>query len=210
MVFTTAQEDFVTRLTVNNIKLDQVHVSKILGVWVSQDLSWDKNTTEMCKRAYSRVSMLTKLKYVGVPIEDLIEIFVLFIRSTLEYCAVAFHSSLTVYQVTDIERVQKTCLKIILGESHVSYTAALEMCNLQTLHDRSLRLKEKRCLDFAVKCLKHPVNKGLFTLNRNLDKDGNKVRSREVFQVNFARTETYRKSAIPFCQRKLNDHLKVK
>ena len=206
MVFSRAQEDFVTRLTVNNTKLDQVHVSKILGVWVSQDLSWDKNTTEMCKRAYSRVSMLTKLKYVGVPIEDLIEIFVLFIRSTLEYCAVAFHSSLTVDQATDIERVQKTCLKIILGESYVSYTAALEMCNLQTLHDR----REKRCLDFAVKCLKHPVNKGLFPLNRNLDKDGNKVRSREVFQVNFARTETYRKSAIPFCQTKLNDNLKVK
>ena len=94
MIFSRAKEDFVTRLTVNNTKLDQVHVSKILGVWVSQDLSWDKNTTEMCKRAYSRVSMLTKLKYVGVPIEDLIEIFVLFIRSTLEYCAVAFHSRL--------------------------------------------------------------------------------------------------------------------
>ena len=206
MIFSRAKEDFVTRLTVNNIKLDQVHVSKILGVWVSQDLSWDKNTTEMCKRAYSRVSMLTKLKYVWVPIEYLIEIFVLFIRSTLEYCAVAFHSSLTVDQATDIERVQKTCLKIILGDSYVSYTAALEMCNLQTLHDR----REKRCLDFAVKCLKHPVNKGLFPLNRNHDKDGNKVRSREVFQVNFARTETDRKSAIPFCQRKLNDHLKVK
>ena len=109
-------------------------------------------------------------------------------------------------QATHIECVQNTCLKIILGDSYVSYTAALEMCNLQTLHDR----REKRCLDFAVKCLKHPVNKGLFPFNRNLDKDGNKVRSREVFQINFARTETYRKSAIPFCQRKLNNHLKVK
>ena len=39
MVFTRAQEDFVTRLS----------VTKILGIWVSQDLSWDKNTIEMCK-----------------------------------------------------------------------------------------------------------------------------------------------------------------
>jgi hypothetical protein len=50
--------------------------------------------------------------------------------------------------------VQKTFLRIILGDSYVSYTAALEMCGLQTLHDR----REKRCLDFAVKCTKHPVN----------------------------------------------------
>ena len=189
MIFTRAQEDFVTRLTVNGCKLDQVPVTKILDVWVSQDLSWGKNTSEMCRKAYSRVSMLTKLKYVGVSEEDLIEIFVLFIRSVLEYCAVAFHSSLTVEQATDIERVQKTCLRIILGDSYVSYIAALEMCGLQTLHDR----REKRCLDFAVKCTKHPVNKRLFPLNRNLDNNVNNVRSREM-------------SAIPFCQRKLNYH----
>ena len=40
--------------------------------------------------------------------EDLINIFVLFIRSVLEYCPVAFHCSLTVDEATDIERVQKT------------------------------------------------------------------------------------------------------
>ena len=130
MVFTRAQEDFVTRLTVNSCKLDQIPVTKILGVWISQDLGWEKNTTEMCKKAYARISMLTELKYVGVPTEDLIEIFILFIRSVLEYCSVAFHSSLTVEQATDIERVQKTCLKVILGDNYISYSAALEMCGL--------------------------------------------------------------------------------
>ena len=135
MVFSRAQEEFVTRLTLNNCKLDQIPVTKILGIWLSQDLSWDKNTKEMCKRAYSRVSMLTKLKYVGVSTEDLIDVYTLFIRSVTEYCAVAFHSTLTVEQATDIERIQKTCLKVILGESYVSYSAALEMCCWQTLHN---------------------------------------------------------------------------
>ena len=97
------------------------------------------------KRNVQRMSMLTKLRYVGVTIEDLIDIYVLFIRSVTEYCATAFHSSLTVEQATDIERIQKTSLKIILGDSYVSYEAALEMTGLQTLHDR----REKRCLDFA-------------------------------------------------------------
>ena len=205
MVFSRAQEEFVTRLTLNNCKLDQIPVTKILGIWVSQDLSWDKNTKEMCKRAYSRVSMLTKLKYVGVSTEDLIDVYTLFIRSVTEYCAVAFHSTLTVEQATDIERIQKTCLKVILGESYVSYSAALEMCGLQTLHDR----REKRCLDFAVKCVKHPLNQRLFPLNKNLENTNNEVRNRETFQVNFARTEKYRMSAIPYCQRKLNEYFKT-
>ena len=202
MVFSRAKEDFATRLTVNNCKLDRIAVTKILGVWISEDLIWDRNTKEMCRRAYSRLSMLTKLRYVGVDIEDLIDIYVLFIRSITEYCSTAFHSSLTVEQATDIERIQKTSLKIILGDSFVSYEAALEMTGLQTLHDR----REKRCLDFASKCLKHPVNKRMFPLNKNLEADRMDVRNREKFEVNFAHTEKYRMSAIPFCQRKLNTH----
>ena len=151
--------------------------------------------------------MLTKLKYVGV--EDLLDIFILFIRSVIEYCAVAFHSSLTIEQETDIERIQKTCLKIILDDNYVSYSAALEMTGLETLNNR----RESRCLDFALKCLKHPINNRLFPLNSNLDAKGNIVRNRgksskEKYSVNWARTEKYRRSAIPFCQRKLNSHLK--
>lgn len=113
---------------------------------------------------------------------------------------------LTVEQATDIERVQKTCLKVILGDSYVSYSAALEMCGLQTLHDR----REARCLDFAVKCVKHPLNKRIFPFNSNLGKEENTIRNRELFEVNFARTEQYRKSAIPFCQRKLNSYFQSK
>ena len=205
MVFTRAQEDFVTRLTVNNCKLNQIPVTKLLGVWISQDLSWERNTTEMCRRAYSRMSMITKLKYVGVSVQDLIEVYVLFIRSVLEYCAVAFHSSLTVQQATDIERVQKTCLKVILGDKYTTYSEALVECGLQTLHDR----REVRCLNFALKSMKHPINRRIFPLNKNLGKEGNLVRNREVVEVNFARTESYRKSAVPFCQRMLNSHFEL-
>ena len=71
--------------------------------------------------------------------------WVLTIRSLVEYCAVVWHSSLTEEQINSIERVQKTCLRVILGENYVSYGAALEMCNLKTLFQR----REDRCLSFA-------------------------------------------------------------
>ena len=149
------------------------------------------------------MTMLTKLKYAGVSIEDLLEIYSLFIRSTAEYCAVAFHPSLTVAQATDIERIQKVSLKIILADNYIDYGAALEMTGLQTLHNR----REKPCLDFAKKCLKHPRHKKLFPTNSTL-KDSTNIRNREPFTVNFARTERYKKSSIPYCQRLLNKNFK--
>ena len=199
MVFTRSQEDFATRLSVNHQNIEQLPATKILGLWITEDLKWERNTKEICRKAYSRIALITKLKYVGVNIEDLVDIYKLMIRSLTEYCSVAFHSSLTLGQATDLERIQKTCLKVILGENYISYQAALEMTGLQTLHDR----REDRCLNFALKALKHPRNYQMFPRNENNCKQ---IRNQELFKVNFARTEQYRKSAIPFCQRKLNVH----
>ena len=148
--------------------------------------------------------MLTKLKYVGVSTEDLIEIYILFIRIIAEYCSVVFHSSLTMGQANDLERIQKTSLKVILGDNYINYSAALEMCGLDSLFQR----REKRCLDFALKCSRHPINQRLFPLNTRNDRGH--LRKTEKFAVNFARTESYRKSAIPFCQRKLNEYYQLR
>ena len=161
LIFSRTQDKFTTRLKVNNQLIDQIPVTQLLGVWISEDLSWSKNTKELCRKAYSRMTMLTKLKYVGVKIEDLLDIYILFIRSVVEYCSVAFHSSLTQEQASDIERIQKTSLRVILGDTYIDYSAALEMCGLDTLYQR----REKRCLDFALKCAKHPRNSRLFPLN---------------------------------------------
>ena len=74
MIFSRTKTDFSTRLTVNNVYLERVNVAKILGIWVSEDMLWTTNCKEICKKAYSRLSMITKLKYAGVSTEDLIEL----------------------------------------------------------------------------------------------------------------------------------------
>ena len=62
MVFSRSQEEFATRLALNSKILEQKTVSKILGVWIDEDAGcWQKNTTQLCKSAYSRFSMLSKL-----------------------------------------------------------------------------------------------------------------------------------------------------
>ena len=118
LVFTRTKDKFITRLSMNNIVMDRTPFIKILGVWISDDLSWDKNCQEICKKAYARLGMITKLKYVGVSRQDLVDIYILFIRSVIEYCSVSFHSSLTQDQTNKLEKIQKICLKVILGENY--------------------------------------------------------------------------------------------
>ena len=164
------------------------------------------NTQEILKKGYSRVSFLSKLKYAGVSTEDLLELYQLFIRSCAEYCAVAFHSSLTDAEVRSLERLQSTCLKIILQESYVSYASALEMTGLDTLYDRRV----ERCLKFGLKSIRHPHNSRFFPLNPNLHDNHNDPLWRGKFYVNWDRTEDYRMSTIPYCQWLLNDHFSMK
>ena len=201
MVISRSETNISTRLKVNNTNLEQISVTKLLGVWINDNLSWSRNCKEITKKAYSRLSLITKLKYVGVGIDDLIDVYKLFIRSCMEYCSVAFHSSLTINQSEKLERIQKTCLKVILGEMYCSYDSALEMCGLETLAKR----REAKCLNFSLKCLKNEKLKKIFPLKPKSEQG---VRKNKRFVVNFAKTSTYKKSAIPYCQRLLNKHLK--
>ena len=134
---------------------------KLLGVWIHQDFGWDTNTTQICMENYSRVQMLSKLKYAGIKRENLLQIYKLFIRSIPAHCSVAFHSSLTQKQSNKIEVIQATCLKIILGSDYIDYDSALKLCSLSTLYQR----RERRLLNFAVKCAKDKVDTHVFPVN---------------------------------------------
>ena len=131
-----SQADFNPRLTSEGNNLEQIHQVQLLGVVLTDDLKWEANTQDICKRAFARISMITKLKYVRVSTQDLIDVYILFVRSLLEYCSVVWHSSLTLEQSSNIERVQRTALKVILGESYSDYPTALNQCGIETLNDR--------------------------------------------------------------------------
>ena len=158
MVFSRSNTEFATRLSLNKQTLERVEEVKLLGVWITTFLDWAKNTKELCKKAYARLTLITKLRYVGTSRQDLLDVYKLYIRSILEYCGVVWHSSRTVNQSKDIENVQKLCLKIILGEDYSGYQQALELTDLDRLDDR----RQGRCLKFGLKSLLHrelfPVN----------------------------------------------------
>ena len=144
------------------------------------------------------MSLLSKLKYVGVGIDDLVEIYCLFIRSLLDYCSVAFHSSLTQKDIRQLENIQSTALRILLQNNYVSSSAAREMTGLSLLSDR----RQARCDTFSKRCLSHPKHRNMFPLNEQYVQ--HTLRSREKFKVNFSHTLNHQNSPLEFCKRRLN------
>ena len=82
MVFT--RESFATRLTLNGNLLERKNSIKLLGMILQEDGGWEENTRDLCKKAYARIILLTKLKYSGTSIEDLVHVYKMYIRSRLE------------------------------------------------------------------------------------------------------------------------------
>ena len=76
MVFSRSSSELATRLSLKSQTLNQIEEEKLLGLWVTTWLVWSKNTDEICKSAYARMTMITKLKYVGTPLHDLIDIYI--------------------------------------------------------------------------------------------------------------------------------------
>ena len=163
---------------------------------VDDSLSWQANTNYIVRQAYKRMTILQNLYKFSVPLEDLVLIYILYIRSVVENSAVVWHSSLTKGQALEIERVQKVALRIILKHDYLNYENALKITSLPTLSDRRVHL----CKTFAKKCIRNPKTSDMFPLNRQ---DYN-TRNPEKYQVTFANTSRLAKSSIPYMQRLLN------
>jgi hypothetical protein len=46
MIFTRTQTSFATRLRINNSRIDKVEETKVVGVWLTSNMKWEKNTRE--------------------------------------------------------------------------------------------------------------------------------------------------------------------
>ena len=103
------------------------------------------------RKANARMELLRKVSSFGAPIKDLKIIYFIFVRSQLEKSSEVWHSSLTDENTKDLERVQKTALKIMLRQNYNGYKNALIMLNMKSLSER----RENLCLNFAIKCTKN-------------------------------------------------------
>merc|ERR1711867_71515 len=104
----------------------------LLGTFITDQLSWDRNTEELVKKGYRRMQLLNAVAAFTKNRMDLKNIYLTFIRSIVEQSAVVWHSSLTMKNRKDIERIQKIAVRIIMGQKYTNYNDSLNELNLQT------------------------------------------------------------------------------
>ena len=90
--------------------LEQSETVKLLGVQIQQDLKWDTHINTILQRANGRFHMLRVLKSHGLPVEDLITIYIGFLRPLLEYAVPVWNGAITNQQKDQLEKYKSVSL----------------------------------------------------------------------------------------------------
>ena len=163
---------------------------------VNNTLTWDANTQNLVQRANPR--LLHKLVTFSVPVEDLTNIYILYIRPIVEQSCQVWHSSLTLENVQDLERIKEKYPKIILQEDYQNYSNALHLTGVKPLFE----WRNELSIRFTKACVKNDQMKSMVPPNST--SYGVKTRNRENFEVVKCKTKRFQDSAIPFMQNLLN------
>ena len=142
-------------LTVGGSVIERVVTYKLLGVYISEDLSWNVHIEHIVKKANKRLYTLRALKKSGLTIKQLVQVYCSIVRSVLEY-ACSVWAALPKYLDDAVESVQKRALRIFLPNCH--YDEALIQYDITALSQR----REEACINFIKgDCLSSPVLKPL-------------------------------------------------
>ena len=201
----TKNKQFFSDIVLKEEKLKTVNQTKLLGTIITDELKWDENTKYIIRKANQKMRMLHKFSKFTKNKSHIMHIFKSQVRSVLEYCSTVWHSSLTRSDSKDIERIQKAAVKIIMGKNYEGYSKSLKFLNLDSLYER----RENGALKFAKKSVMNEKFSSFFPKNP----EGHIMRTRfsDRYKVNKANTERYRRSAVPYLQRLLNqDHQRQK
>ena len=114
-------KQFTTEVRLKGKPLEIVEEVKLLGVIITNDLRWDKNTSYLVKKANKKMRMLHIASKFTRNREHLKQIYKTFIRSNLEFSSNVWHSSLTKENRQDLERVQKAALRVTLRGDYLNY-----------------------------------------------------------------------------------------
>ena len=182
-------------------QLEYISETKLVGVVISRDLRWQKNTDYICQKARAKLWILRRLLKVDLDIHQLYDVYCKEIRSILEMAVPVWHAGLTKQQSKEIENVQKAAMKIILQGKYANYQLACSTFLAQTLEERRLQL----CNKFASKNLKSDIP--FFSSMKPNVHTRQKSDLVKEFKCN---TKRYQKSSLPFLASLLNSNNRKK
>ena len=158
-----------------------------------------KTVDEKCKSARRSLWTIVRLREAGFPVDKLVHVYTLNIRSILEYIIVAILPLLTLNQLNQLESIQRKATSIILRNYDMSYEERLKYCKLQSLRKRW----ETLFLKFAHKTVQSERFQNWIKPNSSVHQMS--LRKNTTFHLPICRTERYRKSTINTIIRAVNE-----
>jgi hypothetical protein len=108
----------------NNTIINQVTEHKHLGLDISNDGSWQKQIDLITKKAFIRVNILRKFKFI-LNRKTLEKIYLTFIGPILEYADVVWDNK-TLFLINKLENVQIEAARIVTGGTRLVSTIFVE------------------------------------------------------------------------------------
>ena len=177
-----------------------VEEQKILGTIFRSDMKTISNTEYICKKAYTRMWILRRLKTLGCPIPELLDV----LRQQILSICVAYWGPMIVKEERNmLERVLKTGLHIIYQERYITFPQILKLANMRSLKTRRVDLKTS----FSKKAFRDEKFKGWFSESEDRTA-GARTRGRPIPRLKpvACRTQRYKRSSLPLMTKLLSWH----
>ncbi len=190
-----------------NETIPHVTVSKLLGVLVNTKPDWNDHVKFVYGKACRKLFILRKLKCFGFSKSRLTKLYILHIRSVLEYCGVLWTQSITKVQCKILVGVEKRALSIITGiyVCNKNYLRVCASVNITNLTERWKRL----LVNFGEQTMKNDRFRHWLEMYKIPRKPSYSIRYNTNvynFRVVPSRFERYRRSIIPSLVRLLREN----
>ena len=142
MVINFAQSsEHIPTLEIGGEKIEKVSHTKLLGVTICDNLSWDAHISSITAKASQRLYFLRILKGANISMDKFLSIYCSLVRPVVEYACQVWHGGLSKEQSNSVENIQERALKIIMPDA--TYELALQVAELPTLASRRLDMCKK-------------------------------------------------------------------
>ena len=148
----TRNYDFIPWLTFPGEEqpLEVIYETKLLGVTLSSDLSFEKHVLNISTAASRTFWLLIRFRDMGATRRQLLSLWQQKGRSILEFASPVFFSSLTQQQCKRIEDCQRKAFSIMLQHEYRSYENSLDVLKQEKLSDRRIAVQDSHYLGTRV------------------------------------------------------------
>jgi len=143
---------YTTSYYINGNTINSSHSHKDLGVWISDNLTWDIHHDYILKKAYKTLGLVRRTFSYTINPSVTVKLYISLIRSQLMYCAPVWRPHL-LKDISKIEQLQRRATKHILHDFISDYKTRLMHLNLFPL----MYIFEISDIMFFINCLKNPT-----------------------------------------------------